>query len=940
MIFLNPIWLLLAIPSAALLWFYKTSSKLITVLRILSVAFVILAMAGLAVDLPSKRGTVVVVADRSASMPPQTQQQQEEAIDLIREGMGDGDELAVVSFGQDIAIDMAPQRGRFGGFVTQVGPHASNLADGIFTALSMIPAQAPGRVVVLSDGRWTGSDPLDAASRAATMGVAVDYRKMSRPAANDLAIERIQAPQQTTPGEAFMLTAWFQSPLSQGVKYALSKNGETIAASDYAAGAGLNRLTFRDKTENPGTNEYYLRIEGDNEDPVPENNTARMLVGVTGPKSVLCLTESDVAGFVNMLRASKIDVEPAQPGQVNFSLEGLSNYSSLIIENTPAQGIGPRGMENIAAWVKQTGAGLMMTGGKSSYGPGGYFKSPIEPILPVSMELRREHRKFSLGIVVVLDRSGSMGAPVSGGKTKMDLANLATAQVLDLLGPEDEFGVIAVDSSAHTIVDIAKVKRNKAYRNKILTMESMGGGIFIYEALTNAAKMVSEATPLTRHIILFADAADSERPDAYKELLEKCEKAGITVSVIGLGNETNIHANLLKDIAERGNGRCFFTESAEELPRLFAQDTFVVARNSFLDEATAVETMPGLRSVTNRSFDMNAPAGGYNLCYLRPEATLGAVTLDEYDAPFIASWQVGVGRGLAYAGQVDGKYTGPLGNSPQYEDMLTSLVRWVAGDPGDLGPDMMVTQEMQGAECVIKLHLDPAKAESLIDELPTVTALSGTPGSSPATSNYTMQFDDTSTLSLRVPISGLETVLSTVNVASAGPVSLPPVCLPYSPEFKPVETGRDGEVLEKLAAATHGQARIDLGGIWDDIPRKPQTVPVGKWLLFAAIVLLLLEVLQRRTNLLTRAKPAVPAFAKERISRLQSARLEKAAAKRAKKAGRKIKIADSQPDEKTEQPAKKQKKDKRKKQEPKTGPGLSGALSKAKKSADQRTDRK
>jgi uncharacterized membrane protein len=111
-------------------------------------------------------------------------------------------------------------------------------------------------------------------------------------------------------------------------------------------------------------------------------------------------------------------------------------------------------MENIAQWVTKAGAGLMMTGGKNAYGPGGYFKSPLEPIMPVSMELRREHRKLSLAIAVALDRSGSMGAPVGFGKTKMDLANLATVEVLDMLSAMDQFGVLAVDSSAHLIVDL------------------------------------------------------------------------------------------------------------------------------------------------------------------------------------------------------------------------------------------------------------------------------------------------------------------------------------------------------------------------------------------------------------------------------------------------------------------------------------------------------
>ena len=39
-------------------------------------------------------------------------------------------------------------------------------------------------------------------------------------------------------------------------------------------------------------------------------------------------------------------------------------------------------------------------------GPGGYYKSPLEPIMPVSMELRNEHRKLALSILVTMDRSG------------------------------------------------------------------------------------------------------------------------------------------------------------------------------------------------------------------------------------------------------------------------------------------------------------------------------------------------------------------------------------------------------------------------------------------------------------------------------------------------------------------------------------------------------
>ena len=132
--------------------------------------------------------------------------------------------------------------------------------------------------------------------------------------------------------------------------------------------------------------------------------------------------------------------------------------------------------------------------------------------------------------------------------------------------------------------------------DRILSIDSQGGGIYVYEALTTAAGMIAGAEPVTKHIILFADADDAEQPGKYKDMVDKCVRAGMTVSVIGLGTEKDCDANLLKDIAARGNGRVFFSDNPDELPRLFAQDTFVVARSTFVDEVTPIKPLAGLAS--------------------------------------------------------------------------------------------------------------------------------------------------------------------------------------------------------------------------------------------------------------------------------------------------------------------------------------------------------
>jgi len=266
-------------------------------------------------------------------------------------------------------------------------------------------------------------------------------------------------------------------------------------------------------------------------------------------------------------------------------------------------------------------------------------------------------------------------------------------------------------------------------------------------------------------------------------------------------------------------------------------------------------------TLTGKPFGKPAPIGGYNLCYLREGANLAVVTEDEYKAPVVASWYAGAGRALCYTGQVDGEYTGPIAKWDQVGDFFTSLARWAGGDVGDLPENMLVTQDVRNDTCMVELHLDPEREGDSFSKLPTVTVLRAVPGRKPQKQQLNMQWTSADTLGLEVPLYSRETVLCTVEVPQAPRVTLSPLCLPYCPEFKPFDADRALEAMEQLAAATGGVQRIDLAAIWDDLPKQPRMIPIGPWLLFAAMILLLAEILERRTGALSmlkrRRKPPV-----------------------------------------------------------------------------------
>lgn len=850
MTFLEPYYLALLIPLAFAFRHFLPPPGWRRWLRFAVLVFLVLALARVSVRLPRRGGTLVVLADRSASMPADASEIEQEVIRRLEASRGGGDRLAVVAFGRRAAVELRPGAGKLQRFTADVGAERSDLASALKAALALLGAEGDGRILAVTDGRYTGRDPAGVAGRAALGGVPVDYRLLERPATGDVAVESVDAPLETSPGEGFVVTAWVRSPARGDVDVELRRGDRVIAQGHRTLAAGRNRLTFRDRAASSGVRAYTLTVRGQGADPLPENNAARFLVGVQGPRPLL-VVDTGGGELAELLRGAGLDVDRRPPHEIRGSLESLAGYSAVLLQDVPASDVGDTTMRNLAAWVRGAGGGLMMTGGQDAYGPGGYFRSPLEDVLPVSMELRQEHRTMSLAMAVALDRSGSMAASVGGGRTKMDLANLATVEVLGLLSPFDELAVIAVDSQPHIIAPLKPVGEAPGLRQEILSIDSLGGGIFVYEALHAAVEQLLKSEAGTRHVILFADAADSENPAEYRQLLARARAAAITVSVVGLGTEADVDAEFLRDVARRGGGRIFFTDSPQALPRLFAQETFVVARSSFVDVATPWRTTAGLLTLAGRTFTEPPALGGYNLTYLRPEAQLAAVTRDDYEAPVVAAWQVGLGRSVAYTGQVGGRFRGAAGSWSELGELLASLARWTAGESEDLGQEMMVTEELDRGLVRIRLHLDPDRGGDPFTELPRALILTGVPGETPEKTERPLSWIDPDTLEAEVELGGDEVALTRLEVPGRGAAALPPVRLPYSPELAPSEPGSGHLVLEGLASSTGGRQRIDVGDVWRDFPRRPRFVELTPWLFGLVLLTFLLEVLERRTALLT-----------------------------------------------------------------------------------------
>ena len=851
----QPAAFLVLLPLLALFTFRRLPTRVLNVIRVLIYIMVATAMAGISVRLPERTGTLVVLTDLSRSMPDGARQEMDSLIRRLEHSAPDSSKLSVISFAGTPFVEKLPDSAAFNGLKTDPSePHATDIAGAIDAALELIPSDASGRILLLSDGLHTTGNPVAAsASAAATRGVAVDYRLLARSSADDAAVLSVDAPLRAAPGMIYTVSARLYAQSSGTAVCRIRKNGGAWLTREVRLHRGVTTVSWRDKTDSPGTANYEVELllpEGAPADPVPENNHVRRIVSIEGRKPVLLVTASPTKNLARILREAGLDVKVMEPSSAALAPEVLGGVSGVIFENVKASSFSMDSLARLKGLVSAGSLGFMMTGGKSSYALGGYYRSEIEDVLPVTLEQRNEVRKGTNAVVVVLDRSGSMAMTNSKGITKMSLANTATVEVLNLLSDFDKIGVIAVDSSPHTVIDLAKVADVRGRAGKIRSIESTGGGIFTYTGLKAAFEMLEKSDIPSRHIILFADASDAEEPGNYIALLGTAESKGITVSVVGLGTKTDSDAAFLMDVAKRGNGLAYFTDKAEELPRIFAEDTFVMVRSTFLTDPVkgqlqpAATVLPGANKFS-RMYDFN----GCNLTYLRPGCDAVLITDDEDRAPLAATGTYGLGRVVAFCAEADGRYTGPFAQDPGAAPFLTSLITWMTASD-DEGADYMITQEIRNGSHYAALELDPARTSEPFRGTPVLTAVFCDDDGRTETHKYPLAWDGPDRLVSEVPLSGGNVVLGSIQWDNARPHPLVPVELPYSPEFNPGRTS--GRELAELLRACGGHERVAVEEIWDDIPKRLRAFPLTPLFCLAAILLFLFEIAERRFLLIGR----------------------------------------------------------------------------------------
>lgn len=771
----------------------------------------------------------------------------------------------------------------------------TNIEQAIELASAMLPPDSVGRLLLMSDGVQTAGSALRAAQAlagTAELGSApaapragrtipVDVIPLNYTVRSEVIVESIDSPPTVAGDNATSIplrVILFSAGTNAGTLRVLHE-GEPVDTSEGEPGQGL-RLTLP-----PGRHVQELRVPlGSGRvhrfeaiwepDPSPEstdrfqdtivsNNRASSFTVSPGRGAVLVVDgvsngrpDGPGATLPNVLRAAGIDVQVLPPESVQGDLLWLQAFDLIILQNVPADGFPRPTHQALASYVTTLGGGLLMVGGPESFGAGAWRSSPIEPILPVQLDLPERLVTPAAAVVIIIDNSGSMNRSVVGStQSQQEIANEGAALAVQSMDKTDLVGIITFSDSYQTQVPL-RPNSDPARSAQIIRSISADGGTNLPPALEEAHRLLKDANAEVKHVIVLSDGV-SMAAELIPGLVEQMRADDIRVSSIAVGDGAD--TRVMAEMARIGRGQYYRVTDPTLLPRIFLKAVRVV-RTPQIREApfTPVPVAfgsPVLEGLSASRQDPLPPLNGLVLTQSRLDPTVVSALVTPAGEPVLAYWNAGIGRVGAFTSDAH-KWAAPWLQWPGYSRFWTQLVRQLSRPPSSRS--QVLTLDFDRDRLIIQLDAtdDQGRPLDLLTVPASIYAPDGTRletrlaqvasgqyrAALPATSSGTYVV----TAQPRLPPGvAAPNIASTLLAPVIGGVSRPP-----GEEFRQLTS--NPALLTQIADATGGRvydlSRPEELNLFDRTNLKPaqSRQPLFQLLAIAAIALLLLDVATRR----------------------------------------------------------------------------------------------
>ena len=841
--------LLVMLPVLAVVARRRSPSRLALSLRLAALALVMIALASPTVAGRGGDLTIVFAVDRSASIAATQRRAAEEFVRTAAAQRRRGDRVGLVTFGADAWVEEGPSSDPQMAFATQPAPHATDIGAAIQAALSVLPSEGAGRIVLLTDGNDNRGGLDDALALARNAGVEISAVPLQAGAGSDVLIDDVVAPAEVRVGEQYTVTVSVVATASAAAELIVTSGGAIIGQRHLDLQPGRTITSFPQVARATGLVHYSVSLSATPSEPTA-NKHGEAVVMVRGAPAVWYVAQQP-GPLMRLLTAAGLQVRFMSPQALPWTAAGYRGTAAVICDDLPATRLSPAQMAALRDFVGGVGGGLVAVGGLSSFGLGEYGGTPLEEALPITMDMRHRLAIPTMAIILVIDSSGSMGAygPQPG---KLDLVKEAAQSVIDLLREDDVIGVVSFDQEARWVAPPTPARNRDQVLEQISRLQA-GGGTDMYRGVRLAYDYLHRSQARLRHEILLSDGLTD--PADFRGLLTRMSQEKITTSSVAVGADADLA--LMQDVARWGGGRFYATRDEATIPQIVTAEAFIASRAQIIEE----HFTPRLRS-TGLVDDLSFPAlRGYVAATPKPSATVHLVSAQ--DDPILASWQYGLGRAVAFTSDATGRWGADWMRWSDAGRFWSRLVRWVSRSESE---ELQIVIDRKGDGAIVIAEAVTAAGLPL-DGLAVEASVTGpvrarVPLVQTAPGRYDGRLDRLSTGAYAVTVSARDG-------AGRGHLATSGFVIPYSPELKDLTVNRS--LLSRLTEATGGQLLEDPRAAV--APPRGSTARTSAWPLLAmvALGLFVTEIAVRRVPVITQYVGALVRAGRARLRRSPSA---------------------------------------------------------------------
>ncbi|MGA2497697.1 MAG: VWA domain-containing protein [Tepidisphaeraceae bacterium] len=665
------------------------------------------------------------------------------------------DKIGVISFADSPLIDSlpSPELVLDARALREPGDQ-TNIAEAIQHALATFSSDAMKRILLITDGNQNAGDLETALAAAIAQRVPIDVMPLHYAVTNEIIVEKVSAPSFKRENDAFDIFVSMISTNRESVGGTLevlqegtplAKKRVTIEGAEVLADGRIEPRKHVERVRVPALRQRgVLRFKAiftpdvlnDREavaagksvagDTLTSNNSAGAFTFIQGKGRVLYVDNSrDGSGKTlgDALALEGINVQRVGIDQVPDDPVAMQDFDSIILNNVPrgrtplgSDGLSDRQDKMLAAYVHDFGGGLVMIGGDSSLGAGGWQGSRLEEVMPVSFDIPAQ-RQMPKGALVVVIHSCEMP---DGNYWGEQCAIKAT----ETLSSQDDIGIISFHWKGG-----GNMNANWDY-----VLAPKGDGITVVNAIKHmqpgdmpsfdeTVKLAIDGTGPTapclknnnaavKHMIVVSDG-DPQPPAAG--LIADCKKLKITISTVSVFPHGGFVSGTMQQMAKDTGGRYYgpIESNPSQLPQIFIKEATVVRRTLIQESLppdppfavavrdTGSDIMAGIRDVP--------PITGLVLSQRKndPSVKMPMVILNGGKTdPLFAHWQAGLGKAAIFASDASARWQ-PAWLTPQqmgqYAKFWAQVVRGVSRPP--MSTDFAVTTERNGDKAKVTVEV-------------------------------------------------------------------------------------------------------------------------------------------------------------------------------------------------------------------------------------------